>query len=228
MAVAIRMKLNEKLFLRDPQDTKLGRKIIKHSILLLDEIGLESFNFKKLAKRIQSTEASIYRYFENKHLLLTYLVCWYWEWLNFQIDFHTMNMDDPEEKLRISIRIMVESSQENPTIEYVNESVLHRLVVAEGVKAYHHKEVDKENKYGFFLNYKSMASKVAGFISEINPDFPYPRAVASNIFEMANNQIYFSEHLPRLTDLKLKEDDLSPVIDLLEYFVFKLIKTEQA
>ena len=73
MPVGIRIQLNDKLYLRDPQDTKLGRKIIKHGILLLDEIGLESFNFKKLALRIESTEASVYRYFENKHLLLTYL-----------------------------------------------------------------------------------------------------------------------------------------------------------
>lgn len=227
MAVAIRIQLNEKLYLRDPQDTKLGRRIIQNSILLLDEVGLESFNFKKLANRIHSTEASIYRYFENKHLLLTYLVCWYWEWLNYQIDYRTKNLHDPAEKLKMVIRIMVESSQANRAIEYIDQQVLHRLVVAEGVKAYHTKEVDKENNSGFFLNYKSMAGKIAGFISEINPGFPYPRALASNMFEMANNQIYFSEHLPRLTDIKLKEDDLTPVIELLEYFVFRLIRLDK-
>ena len=83
MAIRIQMQLNEKLYLRDPQDTKLGRKIIRHSILLIDEIGFEQFNFKKLAERIESTEASVYRYFENKHLLLVYLLCWYWEWTKF-------------------------------------------------------------------------------------------------------------------------------------------------
>ena len=81
------MKLNDKLYLRDPQATKLGRRIIQHSILLIDEIGIEDFTFKKLAQRISSTEASIYRYFENKHLLLVYLLCWYWEWMKFQIDY---------------------------------------------------------------------------------------------------------------------------------------------
>ncbi|MGA1582151.1 MAG: TetR/AcrR family transcriptional regulator [Saprospiraceae bacterium] len=224
MPVGIRIQLNDKLYLRDPQDTKLGRKIIKHGILLLDEIGLESFNFKKLALRIESTEASVYRYFENKHLLLTYLVSWYWEWLLYQIDLQTSHLPDPAEKLKQVIRIIVESSRANTSIEFIDQEVLHRLVVAEGVKAYHTKEVDKENTSGFFLNYKAMAERVAGFISEINPDFPYPRSLASNMFEMANNQIYFSEHLPRLTDIRLKKNGLSPVIDLLEYFVFKLIK----
>jgi hypothetical protein len=65
MAITIQMKLNEKLYLRDPQHTKLGRRIIQYSILLIDEIGFEAFTFKKLADRISSTEASVYRYFET-------------------------------------------------------------------------------------------------------------------------------------------------------------------
>ncbi|MEM8909339.1 MAG: TetR family transcriptional regulator, partial [Bacteroidota bacterium] len=69
MAVGIKISLNERLYLRDPQETALGQKIIKHSILLIDEIGFEAFNFKKLAQQMDSTEASVYRYFENKHHL---------------------------------------------------------------------------------------------------------------------------------------------------------------
>ena len=65
--IDIKFKLNESLYNRDPQDTDLGRKIIKHSIELMDEIGFEAFTFKKLAHRISSTEKSVYRYFENKH-----------------------------------------------------------------------------------------------------------------------------------------------------------------
>ena len=77
MSVGIKITLNEGLYLREPQDSLLGRKIIEQSILLIDEIGFESFTFKKLAAAIQSTEASIYRYFVNKHFLLLYLVSWY-------------------------------------------------------------------------------------------------------------------------------------------------------
>ena len=95
MSFEIKMSLNKGLYLKEPQDSGLGRNIIKHSILLIDEIGFESFNFKKLAIRIKSTEASIYRYFENKHLLLLYLVSWYWEWVGYLININTMNIDDP-------------------------------------------------------------------------------------------------------------------------------------
>ncbi len=223
MAITIQMKLNERLFLRDPQDTKLGRRIIQHSILLIDEIGFEDFTFKKLADRIQSTEASVYRYFENKHLLLVYLLCWYWEWMKFRIDYNTMNLEDSREKLRIAISSIVDTTRRNTSISFVDEDVLHRIVVAEATKGYHTKQVDRENKHGFWLTYKSLNKKIADIISEINPDYPYPRALASTLLEMANNHIYFARHLPSMTDVKVQEDDLAEVERLLEHFAFGLV-----
>ena len=77
----IQIQLNDNLYLRDPQETELGRNIVNNSIELIDEIGFEKFTFKKLATKIESTEASIYRYFENKHRLLIYLIAWYWNWI---------------------------------------------------------------------------------------------------------------------------------------------------
>lgn len=224
MAIRIQMQLNEKLYIRDPQDTKLGRNIIRHSIELIDELGFEQFTFKKLAEGISSTEASVYRYFENKHLLLVYLLCWYWEWIRFQLDFNTNNIDDPSEKLRIAIATIVNTAKRNASIEFVDEDTLHKLVVTEGIKAYHSKEVDKENQEGFFATYKSLAEQIASFITEINPAFGYPRALASTLLEMAKDQVYFAEHLPRLTDVTVENGNLSQVENLLLDFAFRLIR----
>lgn len=223
MSIFIQMQLNERLYLKNPQDTKLGKKIIQYSIILIDEIGFEAFTFKKLAERINSTEASVYRYFENKHRLLVYLLCWYWEWMKFRIEFNTMNIEDPCQKLRIAISSIVDTSRRNTSIEFVDEDVLHRIVVAEATKAYHTKEVDEENKQGFFLTYKSLAKRIAAIAKEINPDYPYPRALASTLLEMANNHIYFALHLPSLTDIELEDGDLSKVERLLEDFAFRLL-----
>ncbi|MCB0596196.1 MAG: TetR/AcrR family transcriptional regulator [Lewinellaceae bacterium] len=223
MAITIQMKLNERLYLRDPQDTKLGRKIIQHSILLIDEIGFEAFTFKKLADQIGSTEASVYRYFENKHLLLVYLLCWYWEWMKFRIEYNTMNIVDPKRKLRIAISSIVDTTRRNTSIEFVDEDVLHRIVVAEATKAYHTKEVEKENKHGFFVTYKALAKKISTIIREIDPDYIYPRALAITLLEMANNHIYFALHLPSLTDVTIEKGDLSQVEKLLEDFAFGLL-----
>ncbi len=223
MAIGIKISLNEKLYLRDPQETSLGKKLIKESIILIDDIGFEAFNFKKVAKEMGSTEASVYRYFENKHFLLIYLVSWYWEWVNYLIDIHVMNIEDPKRRLKIIIETLVYASKDNPSIDYVNESVLHRLIIAEGTKAYHTKEVDKENTDGFFINYKKLCTKVASVINEINPKFPYPHTLASNLFEMANNHIYFAQHLPTLTDVTVKDENFEEVEKMLEYFAFTLL-----
>jgi AcrR family transcriptional regulator len=223
MAISIQIKLNDKLFLRDPQETKLGRNIIRYSIILIDEIGFERFTFRKLAERIGSTEASVYRYFENKHLLLVYLLCWYWEWMKFRIEYNTMNIEDPKEKLRIVISSIVDTTRRNTSIDFVDEDVLHRIVVEEGTKAYHTKQVDKENKQGFFLTYKALSQKIAKIITEINADYPYPSALASTLLEMANNHIYFALHLPSMTDVKINDGNLQEVEKLLESFAFGLI-----
>ena len=134
MPIGIKITLNERLYLRDPQETTLGKKIIKHSILLIDDIGFEALNFKRLAAHMASTEASVYRYFENKHMLLLYLVSWYWECVSFLIDMNTMNVDDPRRRMKIVIHTLVAASKENPSIDYVNESVLHRIISPRAVR----------------------------------------------------------------------------------------------
>ena len=225
MTIGIKISLNQALYLRDPQETSLGKKIIKHSILLIDDIGFESFTFKKLAQDMNSTEASVYRYFENKHMLLLYLVSWFWEWVSYLIDINTNNIHEPSQKLNIIISTLVCASRENPAIEYVNESVLHRIIIAEGSKTYHTKSVDQENQEGLFLNYKTLVQKVAEVILDINPKFPYPKALACNLFEMTNNHIYFAQHLPKLTDVEIKENNYDEIESMLRHFAFTLIKS---
>ena len=223
MAVNISISLNPGLYLKDPQQSELGKRIIKHSILMVNELGFEIFNFKKLAEEMKSTEASIYRYFENKHLLLIYLVSWYWEWLNYLIQIKTFNIEDPKKKLEIILHTFVSISEENPTIDYVNESALHKVVIAESTKAYHTKGVDEENNKGFFLNYKEIVTTVADVILEIKPDFPYPHALASNLYEMTNNHFYFADHLPRLTDISNKKGQNEEVEKMLLFFISKML-----
>ena len=223
MSIEIKISLNNGLYLKEPQDSKLGRNIIKHSILMIDKFGFESFTFKKLAEEIKSTEASIYRYFENKHLLLLFLVNWYWEWVSYLIGINTINVEDPKIKLKIIIHSFVYASKENPGIAYVNESKLHGIVISEGNKAYHTKEVDNENSKGFFKSYKDLAESVSIVISEINPTFKYPFSLATNLFEMSNNHIFFAKHLPRLTDISIRKNEVDEVESMLNFFANKLL-----
>lgn len=68
-----------------------------------------------------------------------------------------------------------------------------------------------------------MANVVSLVISEINPKFKYPYSLATNLFEMSNNHIYFAKHLPKLTDISVKENDVDEVENMLHYFVAKLL-----
>ena len=222
--LVINIKVHPNLYKKDPLSATLGKKIIETGVLLIDEVGLEQFTFKKLAKETGTTEASIYRYFENKHHLFVYLLNWYWEWMAARIDLNTLNIASPAERLKIVLNLIVDSANRHADIEFVDESALHRIVVREGAKGYHHKMVDSENQDGFFLAYKRLTGKIADLITAMNPGFPYPRALASTLIEAANNNLYFAQHLPRLTDLNKDEDRLcQQVKGLLEFFAFGLI-----
>ncbi|KAA3437740.1 TetR/AcrR family transcriptional regulator [Rufibacter hautae] len=220
MSATIRIELNEKLFLRDPEQTELGRTIVKESIRLIDELGFEHFTFKKLAQHMASTEASVYRYFENKHKLLLYLISWYWNWLDYRISYHTHHVANPSEKLRTFIRILAGSHGSEPLVANVDVNALARIVVQEASKAYLTKEVDTDNKAGLFKDYKSLCHKVALIVLEINPAYPFPHALVSTLFETARKHLFFAQHLPSLTEVKLESTGKTNLADFLSHLAF--------
>lgn len=217
-------KLNANLFVRDPESTDLGRNIISASTRIIDRIGFDHFTFKKLAKDIRSTEASIYRYFENKHRLLLYLMDWYWTWLEYKMDYRIQNIKSPVERFKRCVRILVEEKTQDDEFPFVDEDKLQRIVHAEFEKTYLTKQVDSDNKEGLFLPYKALCKKIASVIVEINPDYPYPHSLASTLVLTANHQLYYAHHLPSLTDIKLeskkKHEELT---QFLEHMVLNTI-----
>lgn len=223
-AFLIQLDINQSLYIKDPKETTLGKKIIRNSVLLIDRIGFDQFNFKKLAKEISSAEASIYRYFENKQNLFIYLLNWYWEWMSTRIRFNTINIKCPKRRLNLVLDIIVDTANRNMIFDFIDEDILHKIVVREGSKAYQNVMVDELNGEGFFLAYKRLCAMIADIIDEIDPDFPYPTAFASTLIETANNNLYFARHLPRLTDLNGDAEDLNyQVKKMLEYFCANLI-----
>lgn len=219
MKLQLQIQMNEALFLRNPEGSELGRNILHHSIQLIYKTGFEAFTFKKLADVIGTTEAGIYRYFENKHKLLLYLTSWYWGWLEYQISFHTNNMKDPALKLKKVIKLLASAAADDEQTSYINESLLHQIIIAEGSKAYLTKQVKEDNKQQFFKPYKDLCAVVGKIISECSPKYKYPKSLASTIIEMAHFQNFFMNHLPSLTDFgKTKEE--SEVISFLSDLVF--------
>lgn len=202
----IKIQVNSKVFVKDPDSSDLGKRIIRTSIDLIDEMGFELFTFKKLAHEIGSTEASVYRYFESKHHLLVYITLWYWGWMEYRLVFGLTNINPAEERLKKAIHLLTEVIGEDSDFSHVNEIKLSRIVIAESSKIYLNKNVDEENSAGFFLPYKRLVQRVSEIILEIKPDYKYPHMLVSTIIEGAHHQRYFATHLPRLTDVVKGED----------------------
>jgi hypothetical protein len=223
---ALAFRLNPHLYLRDPQHTELGQNIIRVSVELIDRLGFEQFTFKKLAEEIDSTEASIYRYFENKHRLLLYLIGWYWNWLEYKIDLSTSSIKDPEEKLKVCIRVIVEEKTYDDTFEFINEEALDRIVLSELDKTYLTKQVDSDNKEGFFGGFKSLCKKIAGWVTQVNPLYEFPNALVSTILLTTKQQLFFSDHLPSLTNLSKDEMRYRKLEQYLTTLLFNSIKSK--
>lgn len=196
----IKIAVPDKIFIKDPESSELGKKIIEQSILLIDEIGFDSFTFKKLGVKIESNESSIYRYFESKHKLLVYLTSWYWAWIEYRLVFATHNLSDASEQLEKSIEIVTRTIKEDTSFTHVNEIVLNRIVINEYSKSYLTKEVDTENKEGYFVVYKRLISRISQMILKINPNYKYPSSLASTIIEGALHQHFLKNHFKSITD----------------------------
>jgi len=103
----IHIKINSEFYTKNPDSSELGRKIISKSIEMIDELGFETFTFRKLGVEIGSNESSIYRYFENKHALLVYLVNWYWSWIEYRLVFKTANIISSKEQLLTAVELLL-------------------------------------------------------------------------------------------------------------------------
>jgi len=216
----IKIAINEKIYVKDPESSELGRRIVEQGILMIDDIGFESFTFKKLGEKIGSNESSIYRYFENKHKLLVYLTSWYWGWMEYQLVFATNSIQDPKERLKRAVVVVTQSVEFDTSFSHINEVALHRIVINESSKSFLTKEVDQENREGYFVIYKRMVTRLKEMVQAVDGDYAYPSSLASTILEANLHQNFLKDHFPTLTDC----DGQNPSIDFIQDLVSKVIK----
>ncbi len=223
MDFQLSFKVNEHIYLRDPESSELGKQIVKNAIDLIYELGFEHFTFKKLATKMSTTEASIYRYFENKHRLLLYILNWYWSYMEFLVDFTIQNIHDPKEKLTKIIILFTKSLPESVGQLDYNKSFLNQIVLSESSKVYLIKEVKEINSYQVFKPYKDLCNKISEVMLSLNPSFNFSRSLSSTLIETAHSQQYFSKNLPRLTDVSNEKED-EFVFNFLSQLVFSALK----
>lgn len=222
MDFQVKFNINERIYLRNPESSEVGKLMVKKAIDLIFELGFEQFTFKKLATEINSTEATVYRYFENKHRLLLYILNWYWCYMEFLVTFKLENVVDKKERLRIIMHLLTHELSESTSQFDYNKKYLNHIVIAESSKVYLVKDIEEINKEKVFQPYKDLCSKIAEVILEFNPTYQYPRSLSTTLIETSHHQQYFSIHLPKLTD---STTEVNPDFagKFIEDFLFKVL-----
>ncbi|CAH8291215.1 TetR family transcriptional regulator [Mariniflexile fucanivorans] len=198
----LKIAVPEKIYVKDPESSTLGKRIVEHSITLIDDIGFDAFTFKKLGVVIGSNESSIYRYFESKHKLLLYLSSWYWSWIEYQFVFETHNISDKKEKLKKGIEIVTRTTVEDSNYTHINKIKLNNIIINENSKSFLTKEVDQENKEGYFVIYKRIVHRLRDMIKDVKPDYEFASCLASTIIEGSLHQHFLKDHFLSITDCK--------------------------
>ncbi len=209
MIDSIILKQPEGTYLKDPQGSDLGIKIIKESIELMEEMGIEDFTFKKLSVRIESTEASVYRYFESKHQLLLYLYSWYWGWKMVEIDRATHFITTDFDKLITAMNLLIQQENKAAFAFSFSYEKLRNLIEKEGIKSFLTKKVDDENQIGAFDNYKKLVALLSSWVVATKKDFQFPNMLITTIIEGAHLQHFFGNHLQRLTNHSDTNDNVA-------------------
>ncbi len=180
----------------------------------MNEIGFDNFTFKRLGLIIGSNESSLHRYFESKHKLLIYLSARYWVWIEYQLVFEIHNISDPEEMLRKVIQIVTRNMEEDLSFSHVNEILLHNIIVNKNSKSYLTKEVDNENKQGYFAVHKRLIARLKDVILSVSPKYPYPTSLASTIIEGGLHQHFLKDHFKSMTDCNKSDSPANFFTDL--------------
>ncbi|WP_111306880.1 TetR/AcrR family transcriptional regulator [Confluentibacter sediminis] len=196
----LKIAVPEKIYVKDPESSILGKRIIEHSIILINDIGFDSFTFKKLGEKIGSNESSIYRYFESKHKLLLYISSWYWAWVEYQLVFETHSISNDKDKLIKAIEIVCRTIKEDIIFPHINKGALNNIIINENSKSFLTKEVDQENKEGYFIIYKRIVERIKDMILNAAPNYEFASSLASTIIEGSLHQHFLKDHFASITN----------------------------
>lgn len=210
----IEIKVSETLYKKDPKTSRLGKSIIFQSVILIEEIGIEAFTFKKLSDKISTTEASVYRYFENKYMLLMYLISWYLKFLEHKLVFTISNFETNEDKLKFALKIIIRNEDLN--LPEINVVSLQKILIFESNKAMLLRQLGDSEKN--FEAYNKLCKRIANIVKDINPNFKYPESFASLLIE----GIYHQKLLKHRNEELCNTENY---IDIEDFFYNLAIKT---
>ena len=133
----------------------------------------------------------------------------------------TSLLENKIEKLKKAITIVTETIQDDNSTEHVNEAILNKIIIEEFTKTLYNKQVDQENKEGFFLIYKQVNYRIEKMVEEVNPDYPFAKSLVSSIIEGSLHQHFLRNHLKTITNCNSEVSPSSFYIHLIENLLKK-------
>lgn len=181
------LQVSENFYLRNPNTTALGKKMIARAIQIIDEVGYSQFTFKILALSINSVEASIYRYFENKEHMLFYMVATYWTATNFRVKFYTQMLRSHEERVYTTIDVLTGiQSAAVPGLDFDQYEALQRIARKNyfyALTILRNKDNGKELEDELFRVSKEIQDHLSTSIRKLAPSFQHSDLMADTIIK---------------------------------------------
>lgn len=196
------------LYTKDPMSSAIGQEIIRQSVEMISATGLDQFTFKKLAQQLQSTESTVYRYFQNKHQLATYLASYHWSLMEWRIAFATANITNDQTRFENALRELCRWVVDDPESSYINEAKLQHMVITSGFNTFLPLELSKSEKQAYTSSYNHLIRRLSLIVQKSHRLIKHHDALASAIIESVHHQMYLQLHTPHLTDIKSKDQQL--------------------
>jgi hypothetical protein len=124
--------------------------------------------------------------------------------MEYQLIIKTMSMTDNSLRLDTAVHILTQEVVQDMNFEHIDEVTLSKIVVEEYSKSYLTKEVDKENKDGYFAIYKRLVLRLRDMITAVNPEYAFAASLSSTIIEGSLHQHFLKRHFAALTDCNQK------------------------
>lgn len=189
LAEIFELHIPDAVFVKNPRESELGMKILHKGTEMLAKEGIDSFNFKKLAIAIQTTEASAYRYFDNKHKFLLYVINIYYGWMEYSIAVAEYEEKKTENKIKRAIEsIIAPNHMPVDNVEFAKN--IRKVAIQEGVKLHFNLHIKDEIKNGSMTCYSRLTQRLSGLIRNIAPHYQFSEPLANLVIESVFHQLF--------------------------------------
>jgi hypothetical protein len=142
--------------------------------------------------------------------------------MKYKIDYSLPGKKKTELKLKHILKTLVTFQNTNQEVQLLDEEMLSKVIIEEGVKSFLTKNIIVENKHKLFKPYKDICSLISDLIKEYNPRFKFSHSLATTIIEISHSHQFHAHYLPSLTDIKY--GDRKKLIDFLNHLLFSSLK----